>query len=103
MEAVAVRYQKKDEASAANPFLASIIKQQEEAEFEVWPENWLVFSIFCQLSTQWNIGMNGATGLRYEALYPLLDRCFSGSDEWSEAFHDIRAMESQALAISNEK
>lgn len=37
-------------------------------------------------------------GLRYEALYPLLDRKYSG-DEWEDAFKDIRVMELEALSI----
>lgn len=46
--------------------------------------------------------MGGPVGLRYEAVYPLLDRQFSGPD-WDDALDDIRVMESQVLTISNEK
>lgn len=63
---------------------------------EVWPENWPVFELFVQMGTQWRIGNGGPTGLDYSALYPLLDRQFSG-DEWQQAFADIRAMEVSAL------
>ena len=66
-------------------------------EVEVWPENWPAFSLFCDLQTQWNVGgMGGRTGLRYEALYPLLDRIATG-DEWDALFADIRIMEIAAL------
>ena len=40
--------------------------------------------------------MAGRTGLRYEALYPLLDRHTKG-DDWDDLFADIRTMEYAAL------
>ena len=46
--------------------------------------------------------MSGVTGLKYEVLFKLLDRNYS-CDEWEEAFNDIRVMESEVLALSNEK
>lgn len=64
----------------------------------MFPDNWPAFQIFAQLQTQWSVGgMGGRTGLRYEALYPLLDRQASSSDEWDELFGDIRTMEYAAL------
>lgn len=45
--------------------------------------------------------MSGLVGMRYEALYPLLDRHYSG-DEWQAAFSDIRLMESEVLSIQSE-
>jgi hypothetical protein len=45
--------------------------------------------------------MSGMVGMRYEALYPLLDRKYSG-DEWQDAFSDIRLMESEVLSIQSE-
>jgi hypothetical protein len=62
---------------------------------EVWPENWPIFSLFLNLQTQWQTGMAGSVGLRYEALYPLLDRHFA--DDWQQAFDDMRVMERAAL------
>ena len=46
--------------------------------------------------------MSGLIGLRYEVLFSLLDRHYSG-EEWDNAFNDIRLMESEVLTISNEK
>jgi hypothetical protein len=54
------------------------------------------------MSTQWNVGMSGVVGLRYEAVYPLLDRYFSG-EEWDNAFDDIRLMESEVLSIQSDR
>lgn len=39
--------------------------------------------------------MSGAVGLRYEAVYPLLDRLFA--DDWQHAFDDLRVLERAAL------
>lgn len=68
---------------------------------EVWPENWPALDLFMQLNTQWHVGMNGATGLRYEALYPLLDRHGYTGDGWDDMFADIRTLERVALATMN--
>lgn len=72
-------------------------------EVEVWPDNWRAFTLFCDLQTQWRVGMGGATGLDYTALYPLLDRVAQSSDEWDDLFSDIRLLEREALAAMNEK
>lgn len=41
--------------------------------------------------------MGGRTGLRYEALYPLLDRDAQTTEQWLELFEDVRVMEYAAL------
>lgn len=64
---------------------------------EVWPENWPVFVLFTSVQTQWNVSMGGPTGLRYEALYPLLDRETRDPSEWRTLFQDIQVLESAAL------
>ena len=46
--------------------------------------------------------MSGLIGLRYEVLFSLLDRHYSG-EEWDNAFSDIRKMEAEVLSLSNEK
>lgn len=40
--------------------------------------------------------MGGRTGLRYEAIYPLLDRKYEGED-WEQAFADLQELERAAL------
>ncbi len=64
-------------------------------DVEVWPENWPIVMLFCRLGTQWQVGMSGAVGLRYEAVYPLLDRLFA--DGWQQAFDDLQVLERAAL------
>jgi hypothetical protein len=70
---------------------------------ELLPENWLPFNLFSRLGTQWRVGMAGATGLDYNALYPLLDKQCTTPDEWDNAFADIQVMESAALSEMNRK
>lgn len=41
--------------------------------------------------------MGGRCGLRYEALYPLLDRATETEEQWDELFDDVRVMEYAAL------
>jgi hypothetical protein len=47
--------------------------------------------------------MGGCTGLRYEALYPLLDRQCSDLHDWQQTFADVRVLESAALAAMRDK
>ena len=75
-----------------------------EDPVSVWPENVEVFSIFVRLQTQWNwvagLGGGGRTGLKYEALYPLLDRmCRGNHAEWDALLADVQAMEQAVLMI----
>lgn len=70
---------------------------------ELLPENWLAFNLFSRLGTQWRVGMSGATGLDYNALYPLLDKQCPTPDEWNNTFDDIQVMESAALSEMNRK
>ena len=45
--------------------------------------------------------MSGEVGLRYEAVYPLLDRLFA--DGWQQALDDLQVLERAALdAIRDE-
>jgi hypothetical protein len=60
----------------------------------VWPECWPTFCLFEQLRTQWT---EGHIGLRYEAVYPLLDRRTTSPREWDEWFADLRLLEAAAL------
>lgn len=45
--------------------------------------------------------MGGATGLRYEAVYPLLDRATSDAEEWDDLFDDIRELERGAMSATS--
>lgn len=56
-----------------------------------------------RLRTQWNSGMAGPTGMRYEAAYPLIDRMTKDAPEWNATFDDLQAMEQAALAAMHDK
>lgn len=89
----------KQEAAPANAFLAALAARGADEVTEIWPENWPAFLLFTSLQTQWNVGgMGGRTGLRYEALYPLLDRQTDTPEQWQQLFDDVRVMEYAALA-----
>lgn len=74
---------------------------------EVWPENWEALGLFVRLQTQWNwiagMGGGGRTGLRYEVVYPLIDRAAKTPEEWEALFADIQVMERAALNASMQK
>lgn len=74
-----------------------------EEEAEVWPENWPAFRLFFMLQTQWDVGVAGRTGLKYQVLFGLLDRQCQSDDEWQEMFDDIRALETAALNAMHEE
>ena len=69
----------------------------EGEDFEVWPENWPAFSVFCQMSTQWRVGLNGPTGLDYNVLFKIMSRLGLPDDEYDVMFSDVRVMEVAAL------
>lgn len=60
--------------------------------------------MFVSLQTQWSVaigmGGGGRIGLRYEALYPLLDHAADGDKaEWGQLFADVQVMEQAVLMI----
>ena len=73
----------------------------EEKHFEVWEDNWEIVMMFLRLQTQWNIGMAGAIGLKYEALqwlchlYSVEDQCVM--------LEGIQVMEGAALKALKRK
>lgn len=70
---------------------------------EVWPENWTAWSLFCDMATQWRIGMGGATGLDYGPLFRLMDAQGLEGSEWRAVFDDIRVLESSSLTAMRTK
>lgn len=66
-----------------------------EDDIEVWPENWTAVTVLLDMQTQWNIGMGGPVGLRYEALPVVL--AARGIESSPDLFGQIRILESAAL------
>ncbi|MFI8394204.1 DUF1799 domain-containing protein [Pseudomonas sp. NPDC078863] len=71
-------------------------------EYEVWPDNWRAFLLFEAMSTQWRVGMGGATGLDYNALPPVASMLGMKRREIPEVFQDIRVMEAEAMLVMSE-
>jgi hypothetical protein len=77
----------------------------EEAEaaqlFEIWPDCELSVSVFAAMSTQWQAGPMGPTGLNYASLPVVLQRMkVTDSDT---VFDDLRVMELAALKLLRAK
>ena len=69
----------------------------------VWPENLPAVNAFIALSTQWRVGMAGATGLDYNVIPAVLRLQSIPRADWPEVFDGLRIMESEALEIMREK
>lgn len=64
---------------------------------EVWPENLPALQMFQRVGTRWVGGMGGISGLRWEAIYPLMDRLKLEPDAWDALLADLEVMERAAL------
>jgi hypothetical protein len=73
------------------------------AAVEVFEENIPAFDLFCYMSTQWMVGMAGATGLKYEVAHHKLDRSRLDPEEYEGRMHDLRTMEQIALQVMRER
>lgn len=54
------------------------------------------------MSSQWRTGMNGPTGLDYNALPTVLRLVGIARSEWSDIFDCIRVMEGEAMKVMSE-
>lgn len=70
---------------------------------EVWPENVQAYRLFCDLQTQWRVGMSGPSGLDYAVLFVMIDRMKLSPEAAEDLEYDVRAMESEALSAMHEK
>lgn len=59
--------------------------------------------MFQRVGTRWVVGMSGVVGLRWEAIYPLVDRLELSSAEWDELIANLETMERGALEEINRK
>lgn len=74
-----------------------------EQEVSIWPDNWQAFEVFAAMQTQWRSGMNGATGLDYAALEPVMRLQGVQKRERAEVFEAVRLMEGEALAVMRDR
>ena len=77
--------------------MAGLRPEDVATSIEIWPDNEQAFRLFDALSTQWRIGMAGATGLDYMAIPVTLRLQGIPRAEWQQLFEDIRTMEAAAL------
>ena len=69
----------------------------------VWPEHWDAVLAFMALGTQWNVGMAGPIGLRYEVIPIVLRMQGVRRQDWPHVFECIRVMEGEALRFFAER
>ena len=67
--------------------------------FEIFPENDLAVEIFSDLSTQWQHGPHGATGLNYAAIPSVFRLKGIARKDWSLLFECLRILEDEALKV----
>lgn len=90
-------------ATESNPFLASLAAAQKDQAFEVWPENWPAFRLFCTVQTQWRTGIAGPTGLDYTAVLALMARMELSREDHDSLFDDVQVLERSALETMSQK
>jgi hypothetical protein len=76
----------------------------EDDATEVWPENVHAVNLFQQIGTRWIYGaMGGVAGIRWEAVYPLMDRLGLAPDAREDLLGDLEVMEYAAMEVLNRK
>lgn len=87
------------EAPAGNAFAKRAVATLQQRAIEVWEDNVPAYTLFTTVMTQWRIGMSGAIGLDYGAVYPVMERMRLDDEAWRELLTNLQVMEAQALAI----
>nr|WP_265498852.1 DUF1799 domain-containing protein [Providencia rustigianii] len=70
-------------------------------DVEIVPDVWESYLAFSAMSTQWRVGMNGATGLDYSVISNVLE--LLNIKNKVTVFDDLRVMELKALELMNKK
>lgn len=73
------------------------LAQHQADDLELWPENETAVRVFIAMGTQWNVGMSGAIGLRYEALPAVFALEGIAPADQPGAFAGLRTLERAAL------
>lgn len=71
----------------------------EEDIISLWPENWLSFSLFIGMSTQWRVGASGVIGLDYNALETVMKLQGVKKKQRKTIFNEVQVMEVAALEV----
>lgn len=60
--------------------------------------------MFQRIGSRWVFGgMGGVAGIRWEAVYPLMDRLGLSNEEWDDLLGDLEIMEQAAMKVMNTK
>ncbi len=59
-------------------------------------------NLFIAISTQWRVGMGGATGLDNNVLFAKMERMRLSDSEWVTIEDEIRILEDEALTVMRE-
>jgi len=97
---------KAEEASGRLGLPLDLIQESEAfigAEDGIYPDNFLSVSIFCDLLTQWRVGMNWPTGLDYTALPAVMSIRRVKLADREDVFDCIKIMERAALTEMRNK
>ncbi|GAB2472195.1 hypothetical protein GCM10027082_24640 [Comamonas humi] len=80
------------------------LEDYETEVLEVWPDNERALAIFDNVGTRWLFPSMGGSpiGLRWEAIYPLMDRLNLSNDDWNSLHDDLMVMEVEALKTMRE-
>ena len=80
---------------------------EEEQSFDVFEDNWLSFSLFCEMKTQWDViaGMGGVHygGIKYPSLESAMRMRRIPFADRARLFQDVRLMEEAAKSVLNDK
>ena len=65
----------------------------------LWPCNVQAWCHWCEVQTQWRVGMGGATGLDYAGVTAYLRDAITSRKPRTEVFEGIRAAERATLGV----
>ena len=69
----------------------------------IWPENVLPLQVIQYLQTQWHVGINGRTGLRYEVLPQAMRALQVPRTQWPQLIDAVQVLELELLRLWREK
>lgn len=78
-------------------------KRKAAEPLQIWPENLPALDMFQRIGTRWVVGMGGISGVRWEAVYPLMDRLQIEPEAWAALLSDLEVMERAALEVINKR
>ena len=70
----------------------------------MWPDNARAVRFFSRILGRWHLDGGGLpTGLRWESIYPLIDRMGLAPSEWDALAADLEVMEAAACSHLRER